>query len=666
MIRISTTSRSLYCLLAMMCAGTIIGCDGGGSENEPGPDFHQGASSRPAYLGTAGAQVSNSDTYVLADVRIEHSGTIYTNTPVYDAVTGSLTTQINIPVSATIYSVEVGYDAQGRIVYNQYAPPPSGDPTRVSVDAVQSVLVQDNRISLYESGGAPVDLSEVGGAPLLSNVVNDPNINRSVITDGLVLSEAAVNAFSGSPGGASARSETHGTQKWAIETFSASSVGTTSNVEQTRVYNRVGSEYVLGRTESRTDESTPAGRQTSLSTIILTNVRWQNNTSKDNARRSGTSGTPPTPEYLPPPPNNCDPLDPAPDCGSTGGGGVSSGGGGTSSTCTTVVSGANVVYQHGLNSDATTWEGINSNSGVRGFLRCAVAVGDELVPSLASKGHQSHSAQTAELSSLVLQRTQVTGRDQFVFVGHSQGGLISRRVAQSFVAQGKSNLVRGVITVGTPHQGANVVRNLPALGRFGAAATAVKSQVVCRFLGGTCSSLYDAIRFGIDVQLGASSGTAAAADLVPQSGEIQAVNRTPESFRRFGIQHYIQKRWAFARVAGDGTSFGGRRAVAAVDLIVGASTVGAIFSFFTGHFGAAAALASAVAQIIRADAYYHRITAGGDRTDGVVEGLSQEYPRAERNIVAATATSHPGETKREVSAIEIRDVMLIDLQLPRR
>ena len=53
------------------------------------------------------------------------------------------------------------------------------------------------------------------------------------------------------------------------------------------------------------------------------------------------------------------------------------------------------------------------------------------------------------------------------------------------------------------------------------------------------------------------------------------------------------------------------------------------------------------------------------KTDGVVEGTSQVYPNAIRNVSARRPTSHAGETRTRGSADEVRDIMAADLQIPR-
>lgn len=66
------------------------------------------------------------------------------------------------------------------------------------------------------------------------------------------------------------------------------------------------------------------------------------------------------------------------------------------------------------------------------------------------------------------------------------------------------------------------------------------------------------------------------------------------------------------------------------------------------------------------DHVYNRITAGNDKTDGIVQGASQIYPNAIRNVSAANPASHAGETKTEGSATEVREIMAGDLGVVRR
>ena len=61
--------------------------------------------------------------------------------------------------------------------------------------------------------------------------------------------------------------------------------------------------------------------------------------------------------------------------------------------------------------------------------------------------------------------------------------------------------------------------------------------------------------------------------------------------------------------------------------------------------------------MISLDRWYNRLTAGDDRSDGVVQGASQVYPNAIRNFDAQDATSHTGETSTQRSYNEVQRVL---------
>ena len=132
----------------------------------------------------------------------------------------------------------------------------------------------------------------------------------------------------------------------------------------------------------------------------------------------------------------------------------------------------------------------------------------------------------------------------------------------------------------------------------------------------------------------------------------------PTPFARYGIQHDVSKRWAWARVAGDAYEVeGGPRFVTYADVSVGIAMLLSIGGWFTGHWGLAAFSAAFVYTMKTTDLWYNRITAGYDETDGVVQGASQVYPGAILNVEARDPTSHTGETRSQRSYDEIEDVL---------
>ena len=627
------------------------------------------------------SQIRPDDSFVLANVRVEHSATVTTSHPVYDARTNRTTRTLDIDVPAVDYAVEVGYDSQGKVAASQRTLTPMGDPTRVSISEVRDVRVQDGRVSLYRGSGRKVSTSDIGGDLEIESVLE--TASPESVTAGLVLSVSEVDALQTRLGSNLRRSSSSVT---ASETIWADGTA----VRVTHRYVPVGSEFVLKQITTETSESHAGTRVESQMTVQFNDVRWYENPT----RGDDPIGDPPDDPIGDPPdggfgtfgthldgPDLSDPGWGSPtsnavpgedDCERTAidadgckdptpiiGGGVD--------YCGPRESGANVVWQHGIGSDKSTWGGIARETRVRSYVRCDVALDEEILISLDNNGYESHAEQTAQLKAAVVDRAQRTQEKQFVFVGHSPGGIISRRVAQELWANGKSDLARGVITVGTPHLGANVVRNLPEIGQIGVGLRFVEGQFACRIIR-SCDTVYDALVGFMDGVLAAHSGTQAAYDLVPGSPAIQELNAPEEDFETYGIQHYVSKRWAFARVSGDAADdiINGRIAVTILDVATAGAAIGSIINFWIGSKTWGVRLAKIVHDLILADARYHRLTAGPDRTDGVVEGRSQVYPRALDNVQARNPTSHPGETRFESSAVEIRDVMLDRMGLPER
>lgn len=109
----------------------------------------------------------------------------------------------------------------------------------------------------------------------------------------------------------------------------------------------------------------------------------------------------------------------------------------------------NLVYQHGIRSAAQTWCDMSV------YLRSRFIVGSA---DLTNRFHQD-------------QQAGYTG--QYVFVGHSNGGIVSRFTAQTL--NGAYGGVSGVVSVSTPHGGVNLA-NLRRDAMFGLLAVPLLAQ----------------------------------------------------------------------------------------------------------------------------------------------------------------------------------------------
>lgn len=125
-----------------------------------------------------------------------------------------------------------------------------------------------------------------------------------------------------------------------------------------------------------------------------------------------------------------------------------------------------VVFVHGFMSDGTTWAGAASR----------LQAGLALVPATPTvSSPASYESQAAELQS----QFGALGPD-VVAVGHSNGGLVSRQWS-------RQHPVSAIVTVGTPHHGAPLVRNLYAYAGVNNALLASFNDVYRLFAQGCCN-----------------------------------------------------------------------------------------------------------------------------------------------------------------------------------
>jgi pimeloyl-ACP methyl ester carboxylesterase len=194
-----------------------------------------------------------------------------------------------------------------------------------------------------------------------------------------------------------------------------------------------------------------------------------------------------------------------------------------------------VIWQHGICSDGATW------NGMRPRIDQSHRIFYEQVYSLNS------------LSSLENQTIDLEGRVSSVGVGgnvvvsHSQGGLIARRLGQR-----RPDLVSGVITVGTPHQGALIAQNTPEYISdqiHGAVGNLCVGNIMCPYLNEVLNRTTSGF-----LAWGLGQVAPVVNDDRPNSAFINGLNGSHETFRRASIQMSVPPRWALFRVLGDAGS----------------------------------------------------------------------------------------------------------------
>lgn len=203
-------------------------------------------------------------------------------------------------------------------------------------------------------------------------------------------------------------------------------------------------------------------------------------------------------------------------------------------------------YQHGFQSDASTWNRTRTWVCQDFLLKTDAA---------STTPWQARLIQQADLIAPSL-AAELPLNSQYLLVGHSQGGLIVRDVAQRPAFQGK---VRGVLTIDSPHGGVPL--------------TTLGLSDLLTWLGGETggalsTGCYDYVSAAIDVQCRAAGlagyntfGTIMSslwslllpavpvvADHVPGNLYHAGLDLTPENFLSAGITSVIPNRWNVLRL----------------------------------------------------------------------------------------------------------------------
>ena len=641
----------------------IAGCDTAGSDSASGPDPTFEATAAVASAAVAGSGADDADSYLRATLTVDFDATVISDTPMYDVQTGRSTTQMVLDSPPARFDVMAGYDTQGRFVYDQVALDPVGDPLTESVDEVRRTRIRNGVVELYDALGTL--LTDGSAPPTLSNVFGTTSADPLVILDGVVVSSFPAEGSKQSRSGSTATvtNVSQSGNKVTVTSTVSSTDALIPDLPQRRVYVQSGSEYVLSEVQTDVSTTTAGTRVTGQASIRLANVTWKRNVSKDNARRTSSGPNPwavaesqtnlaPAPCTPPLGPGDPDDYD-SPECETRPPGYPES------NPCELTPDGAHITYVHGILSDGAAWGSGPSGQGLIGEIRCELRIASESAPTLTTDGTGRHTEQATQLLSHV-QGLETSDR---IFVAHSQGGLISRRVAQSTWGR-QAGKVRAVVTTGTPHTGAPIANTLnpgPGTNAFvNAFSGATGAFSVCRisdcgWVKGGLLALRDGFLAGV-------YSSPAMSDLKPGSQAIRAISVT-ESFPRYGIQHAIPKRWAIAQVGGDLTySNDGVRTREIVrnvfHIAVAAAVVSGIVSFFAPWAAPYAAAAAFVASTLNStDRWWTRITVGNDQGDGVVPYASQVYPRATFNYRAPNPVSHTAEVDTRRSALSVRDVL---------
>jgi hypothetical protein len=569
---------------------------------------------------------------------VQQGSTVYQTTlPVIDPVTGVSATTWTVEHETETQRLEAGYDALGRAIQVLHETTSPDDPTVRAVNSSRRTRSVEDEISSYDAAGVllPTDHEIVQGlrAPIAASHVQ--------ITDGVVLNAEALDTVRvlsvaatelAAAAGPRARAERVGSDRIrvvndlsrddAAPVAGAGQAPPPSRGSYVRTWRRHGSSYLLERTELTSEWAAPDGvRRTERQVDRIRMVRVHQNARRDAERRARRGETGQGADNVlaslgDQPGDNCvvgqdcPPEDPPP---------VLPGGG-----CPgPVPQGADIVFQHGIKSDRHTW------SEMASWLGCDIVY----------KRFDAHdidwrrriTSQRDELRPLIN-----ADMHDIVMIGHSNGGLVVRSLAQ-WAQVNQPGLVKGVITLDSPNQGAVVARNVRIVHEaLGSGAAAL----------GLGLSLMEFHPFFIDD--------------IPGSSFLQNLNATQEAFINVGIRTHTPKRWVAWRVIKTGDCLPRHECELAVvrriqrryDDMRHTSK----FWYRPWH----SIPAGEEARLMNGfDATWNWLTAPGDLTsDGFIPGPAQHYPGARFNRVIPDGDSHTGTTTSELVHEAVKEALI--------
>ncbi len=682
----------------LVCAGAaavLFGCQNDRSSSPVGPP----ADGPSGYIAPIRFdQIDPYDTHFSMEATAENSTSVSLVEPVYDAATGQLTYTLTFTAPNENLYLESGYDPYNRVRLNHYRASDGVNPETGITEESRTLKITGSSFTQYDAAGSPISVEFPGDAVTFSPLTEIGSLQNVSITSGVIIDEKAVDPNAPRPASVEAAEDDplayeNGAHKvdrspdqLVITTFfpepgadgpatlsaQATSGAPNGSGKMVRSFRKQGNKYVLEEVNLTSDIKTNEGSFHTRSGLQIRKVKWYENKEKDKERKEKRTkerasvprapdpfapGSPPSPSALEPnyicpvstgeirplvcepPPNDPNPPPPS---NSTG---------------------QNIVFQHGLAAGGSTWNRMDP------WLSSEFVFGTKLIPSLSSLS--SLSSQATDLKS----RVDGTGKSSFLLVGHSQGGLISREVAHRYVAAGQGSKVKGVITIGTPHVGANLARNTKS-----AVDGALRNQASRLF--GSCVSKYMSVScwigdqitgkvIGVATQYALDQSAPAASDLRPGSAFLNQLNAPYEPFTRVGIQSYSKKRFVWMRLAGDlvanpEDTFGGRGLAKYTQWAYDGFWGCGVVSIFVLRPGWASWCISRARALDDTDRFWDRLTAPGDRTDGIVQGSSQLYPNATRQYPISKGDSHLGENKSDLTRGVLRTTLDTEFRVPRR
>lgn len=311
--------------------------------------------------------------------------------------------------------------------------------------------------------------------------------------------------------------------------------------------------------------------------------------------------------------------------------------------------GTKVVFQHGLASGPCTWAYLAQRFP-------DYTSGGRILGRTDSWG--SYESQTDALHEQI-----PAGSNNWIFVGHSNGGVVSRYLTQTRAA----GFAKAVITINSPHNGSALAGSTAGFVNRLVPLYAVYQTIFNRRSLGFVQAAVLLSDRGLIRSLANNAGKPVLGQMVPDSPFLGSLASRPEGgFRRFAIRSEVKRIWQSVRVLCDnqaperaGVPAGQRcvrdteRTVKRVALQSGLTgllavvTAGVPFVNIVSPALAYASISSALAVTLMfaVDIAWQGLVTGYSPSDGVVTMGSQRWPNADDERVISSADSHTGSTK---------------------
>ncbi|MGO9493082.1 MAG: BACON domain-containing protein [Terracidiphilus sp.] len=378
--------------------------------------------------------INGADTWIVADLTMSASDTVTLPSQVYLSSTGTWSNTVSGNAPTITMHVESGYDSNGGVVMNIWPNGPSLYAFGAAGGTGGVIRYAGGEMTVFDQNGnvvtpTPPAANVSPGWPLGFLGTNPgPTAVRNVVVPNIQAHASALGAslsISGSTATVSIPYPSGTTAVWSyVQT------GT----------NRIAQSVTV----------TPAMENISAPhTIQFANVNWNDNSANDLARARAGSTLKAFPSHVASSPGSL--LTPQADAPLTP----------TSTTFTTsncnsnvYPSGGpqNVLFMHGWTSNSCAWT-IMAN-----WLNNDFRFGTEVIPSLDTGDG------IAVMGEDLVGEVNSVGGSNYILIGHSMGGLASRYAAQYFQSlKLPTSVVNGVVTVDTPHEGANMAQSLQSI-----------------------------------------------------------------------------------------------------------------------------------------------------------------------------------------------------------